>query len=102
MTSMRLSTFLLLISVMLTIGGIAYGVTPVSVAADSSCGNAFSKSGTDLFTGTGDDACATARSDRQSLTWALMAAGIAGMVMAGIAVATEFNRVTTAAALVTD
>lgn len=64
--------------------GLAYGLQPVRVTADTKCGNGFGYHQSTDLTDTGSEACAQEQSGRQAVTWGLLAAAIVGLVGAAV------------------
>jgi hypothetical protein len=77
----KLGTVLILVGIMLTGAGIAFGNAGVNVIASTSCGNTFTVANEVEFTDTGSDACAVARSERKPWTAALITAGLLGIIL---------------------
>ena len=87
--SLKLSTFLLFLGLMLTSSGLAYGLVGVAVGVGADCGNAFAKGDGLALTDAGADGCAQARSERQAHTWALIIPGLLGVLLGGSAAARD-------------
>lgn len=79
------AAWLLIIGLMVSASGVAYGLTSVEIGAGTSCGNAFQKSDSLDLTGAGDDQCAAARSDRSATTWALIVPGVLALLIGAVA-----------------
>lgn len=80
----NIALMIVILGAMLLGGGIAYGLTDVSVADGGSCGSAFSKTDSYTLTDVGNDACAAERSNRMAVSIALLVTGGIGVLLGGI------------------